>query len=86
MNESDQQLAKTLSRAMPRADEVPGFTETWNAAQARADQARRRFHYAAAAAVGMLAIIVVANLPTPPSDALAYIDLAELENTTYWCA
>ena len=86
MNKTDQRLAKYLRRAMPGTENIPGFAETWNAAQARADQVRRRFHYAAAAAVGTLAIIVVANLPAPSTDALAYIDLSELENTTYWSA
>ena len=86
MSDTDQRLANTLRRAMPKARKVPGFKETWNAAEARADQHRRRFHYAAAAAVGALAIVVVANLPAPPGDALAYIDMAELENSTYWSA
>ena len=86
MSENDKHLAETLQRAMPRATAEPSFAHTWEAAERRAGQGRRRLHVAAAAAVAAVALLVVVEFAAPPHDAHEYIEVAELLNSTSWTA
>ena len=73
---------------MPRGAGEPSFALTWKAAERRADQGRRRLNMAAAAAaaVAVIWLAVVVDIAEPPQEALEYIEVAELLNSTYWSA
>ncbi len=86
MNEADDKLAQQLKQAMPEARRVPGFEESWRAAEHRAGRNRHRLHVAAAAAVAAIAMLVLVDTPGPGEPALEYIEIAELLESTSWTA
>ena len=71
---------------MPRNASEPPFALAWEAAERRVDHGRRRLHMAAAAAVAVIGLVVVFNVAEPPQEALEYIEVAELLNSTSWSA
>ena len=71
---------------MPQDAGEPSFALAWEAAERRADQGRRRLHMAAAAAVAVIGLVVVIDVAEPPQEALEYIEVAELLNSTSWMA
>lgn len=71
---------------MPRDAGEPSFALTWEAAERRADQGRRRLYMAAAAAVAVIGLALVVDIAEPPQESLEYIEVAELLNSTSWSA
>jgi hypothetical protein len=83
MNDSDIQQA--LRRRMP-AGEPPSFDATWHAAELRYRRGRRRNAALAGLAATVAAAVIVVNLLMPGPEQVAYIELAELLETTSWQA
>ena len=85
MSESDKALRDQVRTGWPGDTTAPAFGETWQRAGARFATSRRRYTgFAAAAAITATLVIAFGNQPTV--EPAAYIEVAELLETTYWSA
>lgn len=83
MNDGD--LRDALRRDMP-ASEAPPFESTWHAAETRYKGSRRRNAALAGVAATLAAVAVIVTVLVPDSEQVAYIEIAELLETTSWQA
>ena len=79
----DQSLREAVRQSWPNAT-APAFDKTWSAARHRRAPGRRRYAYLAAAAV--IGAVVVISLYSQAPKQKAYIEVAELLESTYWTA
>ena len=83
MKSEDKTLREAVSQSWPASRE-PGFEATWQAANRRVAAGRRRYGYLAGAAAIVAAVAIAMNLQSAPET--AYIEVADLLETTYWTA
>jgi hypothetical protein len=83
MNDSDIQQA--LRRQIP-AGEPPSFDATWHAAEVRYRRGRRRSAALAGLAATVAAAAIIVHVLMPEPERVAYIEVAELLETTSWQA
>lgn len=85
MSESDKALRDQVQAGWPRDTTAPPFGEMWQRAGARYTASRRQYTgFAVAAAVVAMLVISFGN--RAPVEEAAYIEIAELLETTYWSA
>lgn len=84
MNDRDFQDA--LKQGMPAGAQPPSFDETWHAANARYQRGRRRNTMLAGVAATLAAVAIIVNALMPEAEQAAYIEMAELLETTSWQA
>ena len=83
MNDND--IREALRREMP-AGEPPPFEAAWQAAELRYQQGRRRYRMLAGVAATLAVVAVIVNALIPEPEQVAYIEMAELLETTSWQA
>jgi hypothetical protein len=90
MNMSEEKMSRSVADAMASRDaaSVPGFDETWLAAEARYLAQKRQYRMVTAVAVSLvLMAIVIGLLPAGEQQQLPDFELAAgLMNTTLWSA
>lgn len=90
MNTSEKELGKSVAESISKQDSrsVPGFDETWAAAEARFLVEKRRYAMVTGAAVSLaLVAIVLGMLPPDGRQELPDFGLeAGMMNTTWWSA
>ena len=84
MNDSD--LQDALRRGIPASSEPPSFDATWRAAEIRYQRGRRRYAALAGLAAMLAAVAIIVNTFMPQPEQAAYIEVAELLETTSWQA
>ncbi len=88
MSKADDRLGEAIARQWRRTGQAtrPTFASCWRAAQLRHANATRRYQRFALAATIVAAVIIGMNARTPTGDGIAYIEIAELLDTTSWTA
>ena len=71
---------------MPAGGEPPAFDDTWHAAEVRYRRGRRRYTMLAGLAATLAAVAIIVNALMPEPEQVAYIEMAELLETTSWQA
>ena len=84
MNDSD--IRNALRREMAADGEPPSFDDTWHAAEVRYRRSRRRYTALAGLAATLAAVSIIVNALMPDSEQVAYIEMAELLESTSWQA
>lgn len=84
MTDFDDTLRDDLRRAAPSGD-PPSFGVVWSAAERRF-AARRLRHRVLAGAAIVAAVAVFVTLRAPVDDSVAYIEVADVLESTYWSA
>ena len=82
---NDSELANLLRRATPEG-QPPSFDATWRAAEARHRRSQRRNRGLAGLAATLAVVAIVVNALMPADDEVAYIEMAELLESTSWQA
>ena len=82
----DSDFQDVLRRGMPAGGEPPSFDATWHAAEARYKRGRRRYAALAGLAATLAAVAIIVNALMPEPEQFAYIEMAELLETTSWQA
>ena len=83
MQDSDKALRQAVRDSWPE-DRGPAFDETWQAASKRYAGSRRRYAYLAGAAAVVAAVVIAVNGQAPQQP--AYIEVADLLESTWWSA
>ena len=81
----DSDIKQALRREMP-GSEPPSFEASWRAAEARYQGRRRRYATLAGLAATLAAVAIIVNAFMPEAEQVAYIEVAELLETTSWQA
>lgn len=82
----DSDFQDVLRRGMPTGGEPPSFDDTWHAAETRYQRVRRRYAALAGLAATLAVVAVIVNALIPEPEQVAYIEMAELLETTSWQA
>ena len=82
---NDQDLASAVRHSAPEVT-APAFDKVWANAEMSHRQSRRRYAWLASAAATVAAIVIVLNISAPPENAIKFIRLAELMDSTSWIA
>jgi hypothetical protein len=88
MSGSNRRFDDELVRSLGLVEEAdsPAFEHVFDAAERRLVLQRRHYGMFSIAAVLVAAVVVGMNVPRPSVSATAYVEVAELLNSTYWVA
>ena len=81
---TDTKFEQRLRRELRSEERAPSFEDTWNAAELRYGRGRRRNATLASLAATLAAIAIIVNALMPEDDEVAFIEMAELLETTSW--
>ena len=82
----DTELQQAVQEGLLHREEPPSFEDTWHAVEHRYRRGRQRKAMLAGLAATIAAVAILFNALAPEPEELAFIEMAELLETTSWQA